>query len=419
MSTRSILLVAQFAPPAGFSASRRIAGITKYLARLGHRVTVLTSLASGRGEIEGAARGVRTRDLLASGMNWRRGHFESIRGGDEAYIEEPSRLASVVVPDLPLVSWLPFVVPRALELARRERFDCVLTSSPPESVHLVGMALRRRGVPWIADLRDGWTFEGTHPDWPLAWQRRLDTALEAAVARRADLVTAVTEPIADDLRLRLGVDAVTLTNGFDPDERAVATRTEVGLDSGRFSLVYTGRLAFARSTPQPLLDAVRTLKDTRPDVAARLEVVLAGPLSAGELEQIGAPDLREHVRSLGNLERESAIALQRAADGLLLVLPPARPRSVATAKLYEYLAAQRPIVVLGDNNTAADIVRETRSGIVTSAHDPVAIAASLARLVDGEVSLPVDRPEIERYSYARIARRLAELIESISASGPS
>ena len=40
--------VAQFAPPASFSAARRTHGLAKYLERLGHRVTVLRSLASGR-----------------------------------------------------------------------------------------------------------------------------------------------------------------------------------------------------------------------------------------------------------------------------------------------------------------------------------------------------------------------------------
>jgi hypothetical protein len=46
---RSILLVAQLTPPSPLSGARRPAALTKYLARRGHRVTVLTSLASGLG----------------------------------------------------------------------------------------------------------------------------------------------------------------------------------------------------------------------------------------------------------------------------------------------------------------------------------------------------------------------------------
>src|SRR5256885_14391481 len=77
---RSILLVAQLAPPSELSAARRVAGLAKYLDRLGHRVTVLTSLSSGRGPVPGA-RAVRTRDAMVSALNWRRDSFPARAGG--------------------------------------------------------------------------------------------------------------------------------------------------------------------------------------------------------------------------------------------------------------------------------------------------------------------------------------------------
>ncbi|MGI8623404.1 MAG: hypothetical protein ACR2NB_07950, partial [Solirubrobacteraceae bacterium] len=89
----SVVLVTQFAPPAGFSAARRTEGLAKYLTREGHRVTVLTSLASGRGAMPEASRVIRTRDLTVSGVNWRRSHFEAIRGdaAGASYEAKPSR----------------------------------------------------------------------------------------------------------------------------------------------------------------------------------------------------------------------------------------------------------------------------------------------------------------------------------------
>src|SRR5947209_6890069 len=155
---RSILLVAQLAPPSELSAARRVAGLAKYLDRLGHRVTVLTSLASGRGPVPGA-RAIRTRDAMVSALNWRRESFAALAGGsgDGGYEGRPSRLASLFVPDLAVAGWLPFALPRARDLAAGA--DAVITTSPPHSGHLVGLALRGRGLPWVADFRDGWTFE--------------------------------------------------------------------------------------------------------------------------------------------------------------------------------------------------------------------------------------------------------------------
>ena len=413
----SILLVTQFAPPAGFSATRRTAGLSKYLTRLGHRVTVLTSLASGRGQMEEVARVIRTRDLTVSGLNWRRGHFKSVRGdgAGTGYAERPSRLASVMVPDLMLVAWLPFALARAASEIRSTEVDCVITTSPPESAHVIGLALKRLyGRPWVADLQDGWTFESTHPEWPLGAQRRIDSALETAVARQADLVTTVTEPLSEDLRRRTGARVLTLTNAFDPDESARAGKAAVGLREDRFSLVYTGRLAFARSTPRPLLDAVRALGRGRPDLAERLEVVFAGPLTDEERALMEDREVSDCVRAVGNLDRPDALALQQAADALLLVIPPARPRSVATAKLYEYIATGHPILVLGEENAAAETVRDAGLGVATSAEDPDRIASAIAGLMDGDHAPAGGDPgAVARFGYPAIARKLAGEIEAL------
>ena len=55
-------------------------------AAAGHRVSVLTSMVSGTGPVEGAARTLRTRDLMASSLNWRAGSFEEPSGSTAAYM---------------------------------------------------------------------------------------------------------------------------------------------------------------------------------------------------------------------------------------------------------------------------------------------------------------------------------------------
>jgi glycosyltransferase involved in cell wall biosynthesis len=407
---RSILLVAQLAPPSPLIAARRVAGMSKYLARLGHSVTVLASAISGDGPIEGAADVIRTPDLMSSGLNWRRRHFEALTGGGGVY-RPPSRLASVVVPDVAVVSWLPFALRAALGVSKHQAFDCVITTSPPQSAHVVGDVLkRRRGLPWIAELRDGWTFEPPRADWPLGQQRYLDERLERRLLRRADGVVAVTAPIVDDLRLRLGLSAELITNGFDPDE--VATRTDGRdplLDGTRHSFVHTGRMAVGGASPRPLLDALSLL-----DAAAsqRLEVVLAGPLTADELELAGAPGLEPLVRVVGSLDRKRALELQRAADTLLVVTEGTTRRSVSTGKLFEYLAAGRPILVLGEETEAARIVAETRTGTATSATDPAEIAEALTQATEAATPEP-DPAVLERYSWPALAAEYAALIESV------
>lgn len=417
--------MSQVGPPAGYSAARRIGGLTKYLARAGHEVTVLTSLAFGSGPVPGAHRTVRTRDLVATNVNPRRARFEAVRDGAEDASDDYdggfSPVAYAVVPDLSLVGWLPFALPRALALARRHRFDCVITSSPPESGHLIGLALQRRGIPWIADFRDGWAFESTHPDWPLGLQHQIDAGLERTVATRADLVLAVSEPITEHLREHTGARALTLTNGFDPEETSVAARGDDLLSADRHSLVHTGRMAFSGRSPDPVIEAAARLETEAPELAARLELAFAGPLSSEERASIERPTEHVGLRALGTLDHARTLALQQAADGLLLITGGGN-RGEATAKLYEYLAAARPILVLGEASAAAEIVRSSDTGIATSASDPRAIAEALRALLERPADAgarEAARAAAEPFSYPRLAQELVGHIERVLAEEPA
>jgi glycosyltransferase involved in cell wall biosynthesis len=409
--TRRVLLVAQLAPPSPLIAARRIAGLAKYLAAEGLEVSVLTSRISGEGDIEGAKAVARTPDLMATPLNWRRAQFKALEGSGDGSYSKPSRLESVLVPDIAAATWLPFAVTRSLRFVRESGLDCVITTGPAHSVHLVGLALRQRGIPWIAEFRDGWTFDQPARAFPLRAQRRLDAALERRVATGADALVGVTEPIADDLSRRFDRPATVLTNAFDPAE--VTDGGEGGLlDPDRFSVVHTGRMAYAGRTPVPLLEAVRVLKRDRPRVAARLEVVLAGPLSAEEEPLVRAADLSDTVRPVGTLDRPRTLQLQHAADALL-VLAEGSSRRVATGKLFEYLATDAPILVLGDDSDAARIVAETSAGFATSGSDPNLIAPALERLVASPSERPRDTAAVEPYSYPHVAQRYAELIEEV------
>jgi hypothetical protein len=138
-----------------------------------------------------------------------------------------------------------------------------------------------------------------------------------------------------------------------------------------------------------------------------MEVVVAGPLTPDERDELD----RRGARLLGRLPRDRTLALQRAADSLVLIAGDHRP-SVATGKLFEYLAADRPILVLGNRSVAAEIVRATGSGFVAAADDPAEIARGLGALLGADGRRGGDRAVIlERYSYESLARAMAAQVE--------
>ena len=80
--------------------------------------------------------------------------------------------------------------------------DCVITSSPPESLNIVGSTLAKRWqVPWIAEFRDTWV---TRPHRELleksAFRRIIERAVARYCLRRVSGITAVSEVATDEMR---------------------------------------------------------------------------------------------------------------------------------------------------------------------------------------------------------------------------
>jgi glycosyltransferase involved in cell wall biosynthesis len=407
-----ILLVAYFYPPLNIIGARRPAALAKWLRRRGHDVTVLTSKQSGSGADPGPSRLLRTRDLLATRLNWRGESLKVVTGASDAAWEPGANFwGAIFVPDVQLISWMPFAVEAALRLHRGHRFDAVITTSPLESAHAAGMALQRRGVPWVADLRDGWRFEAPRDEWPLGLQRRFDDALERLVVRRADAVVTVSEPLSADLRRRHGIAVETITNGYDPDD-AMAAGGSPPLDPRKLTLAHTGGLG-AERTLRPVLEALARLGENDPGLAGRVELVLAGARTAQERKMYADPAFAPYVRPLGFLPRPDSVALQHAADVLVLVTSGVRTGE-ATGKLFEYLAAGRPILVLGAGSAAGDLVTRAGAGLAIPTNDTDAAEAALRRILDGGLAAPA--PEARApFAYPALAERYEQVLESARA----
>jgi glycosyltransferase involved in cell wall biosynthesis len=407
----NLLLVAYFYPPCRDTGAHRPAALAKWLRRLGHRVTVLTTSAYGEGDPPGEEGVVRSSDLQRVRARLHgRDRVDALFDSD-TYSGRPHVLSRIVVPEPLVAAWAPFARRDALRLHARERFDCVITSSPPESAHLVGRALRRRGVPWVADLRDGWTFEPIRPQFPTAIQRRLDGWLEGRWLGAADAVVCVSRPAADDLRARLGLEPELVPNGWDPDLAEDATATDAAdrlLDPGRVSLVYTGRFGSYGRDPTALIRALGVLAREHSEEAAKLELVVAGPLTGEEAALMGTDVGPARIVVAGTVARPDALALQRRADALLL-LASSRRTQLLNFKLFEYLAAETPILALAAGTEAGRVVDEA-GGETVPADDTSAIVEALRRLAEGDPK-PSEAAARERYSYPGVAERMATVAQ--------
>jgi glycosyltransferase involved in cell wall biosynthesis len=386
-----------------------------WLRSLGHEVTTITTSAWGMLDDDLATDTHRTGDLMASGLLrrlLRRPPLVPGPGSQAETVKPPlAVIPRIVVPDVGLVTWLPAALVAVRGLVRDRRIECVVTSSPMHSTHMIGLMLGRGRPAWIADFRDGWRYEPLRPPWPTRAQEHLDAAMERRVARGAEAVIGVTRPIAEDLSARLGIAATHIPNGWDP-QRDVRTSkaSEVELEPGTVSVVHTGKLSGdVWRDPEPLFIAMRRIAAHSPDAARRLRLVLAGPMDPRLRELLEDAD-GAGVRYIGQLSREGSLALQRSADALLLLTSPHHV-SHATGKLFEYLAAGKPIIALARGNEAARIVRETGTGVAVAPDDVEGIANALLAAVDGTLGATYAPRDRDRYVYPAPAEAVAELVE--------
>ena len=336
------------------------------------------------------------------------------RGLDRVTRQARSLSRRLLVPD-ENVGWNLTAIPAAVRIARSEGIDVVLTTSPPNSVHLVGAAVKRTtGARWVADLRDS---IAAHP------HRRVERAAVRAkekisdqvarlVARQADVIVAASDAIADEARALHPHGVVTaILNGADFDDFA-------GLEyrrGKRFRITHTGSF-FGKRDPRPFLQA---LADSGlEDVVARF----VGDFRSSDREWAARLDLGDRLELHPYVPRRLSLALQRDSDALLLLIPEAggRGKGVLSGKVFEYLAAERPILAaVPPDGAAAELIQETGAGVVAAPDDVPALVSALRALhdawaagtLDGTPLSPADR---ERLGRGARVEELAELLRALA-----
>lgn len=288
--------------------------------------------------------------------------------------------------------WARHAEQAALRLMERTPFDLVYSSSPPVSAHLAAMRVARRaGVPWVADFRDLWT---ANPDYAApAWRRAFDRRLEGRLLAAANGIITVSEHLAATLADRVGPggQVQSIPNGYDEADFADAAAGEREPD--RFCIVHAGTFYGSRS-PDSFLRGVEQLFEREPAARGRLRIRFVGnvgsrfePLLASFDDRI--PGVLERT---GYVEHRRALAEILAADALLLVIggDSESAAGVMTGKLFEYLRAGRPILLLGaPDGEAARLVREAGAGEALDHDEPSQVAALLSRWIAGASPRPV------------------------------
>lgn len=320
--------------------------------------------------------------------------------------------------------WAFATVPRLRQFCQERKIDVIFTTLPPFSAAYVGYRLTHEtGIPWIADYRDLW-FGDVLREWLPRWRQRLELLIEKRLLKRAAVVVTVSEQKTDYMRRlhpRLKARWETLTNGFDNEIYADRARSR-SFDTGTIEFVYTGRL-FKNRRGYAFAEALGRLKRSQPALVAPVRVRILGGVApeiaaryAAILDEYG---LHEHFDFPGDVAYAQAMDAQVNCDYLLLIVDTGETSDgVIPGKLFEYVAARRPIFALCDPGATQQIIERAGLGTVVDAEDVAACEEKLKALLSRPVprKLEPDETYLAQFDRRNITARLARLLDQVSSA---
>ncbi len=407
---KRVLIITYFFPPQPSAGAVRTGYIAKYLPEFGWQPTVLTLDYPGESGINCAV--IKTQDWI----QWSKAATETnaVLPPSRKFHNAPflnSFVRNVIYFPDRTVGWILGTLYRSLELTANQRFDAVLSSAPPATVHVVaGITARKRGLPWVADYRDPWAANTYANRGPL--RTALEYALEQRLIKPAAAITTISESIANSLRAvhnRSTVEVIPHT--YDPAdwENIPLLTPDV------FRLSYTGGLYHGQRSPDALFSAIRKLQleGDPAGMAARFDFY--GHDSDFVPQMAAKYGLDRCVTYHGIVDRVEAMRIQRRSAALLLLLKmdPATSHELGS-KIFEYIGARRPIVAIGPPDSAVKkLIVEKNLGWFASDEREIiaALREAYGRFLNQVFELPA-QPALY-YTARDLVRKFASILDQI------
>ena len=310
------------------------------------------------------------------------------------------------------IGWVKPAVGFLKEYLDKNDMDIVISSGPPHSLHLIGMALKEKlGIKWVADFRDPWTTIHYHQSLRLNKRaQKKHLKLESKVLNNSDLVVVTSARTKKEFQKITSVPIEVISNGYD-----ILEKIEPNLDA-QFSIVHIGSLLTNRN-PELLWEILSELKDENKVFSKNLLIKLVGVVSEDVLKSLAVFGLTENYKILGYVSHQEAIQIQHDAQVLLLVeMDSPETKSIIPGKLFEYVAANRPILAIGPEGSDVEgIIKETNTGVYFKYTDKEKLKQQLQLYYEAylKANLNVNSKNIEKYSRSALTKSLSTILLNI------
>ena len=432
---RKVLVISYYWPPSGGSGVQRWLKFAKYLPKFGWKPIIYTPLnpdfsikdESLLSELPKEITVLKTKIWepyslyrVLTGNKNKQANFGTSNVANEGSLK--SKLVSWIrgnmfIPD-PRVHWVNPSKKYLLNYLQSNPVDVIITTGPPHSMHLIGLALKKENpkLKWIADMRDPWSKFDLLTQFNLS-NRALEkiNQMEREVLRLADKVVMVSPSMYEEFNPIDQDKLEIINNGYDAEDflESVSRSKEK-----KFKLFHAGLLNGIRN-PEALWSALRELSSEIENFESEFSLELIGTVDITILKMIKAdPHLNKLISYQGYVSHDELLDKYKEADGLLLVINKSRnAKAQIVGKVYEYLALRKPIIGLGPlNSDTAHILESTRTGSMFEISNKEGIKKGLVEMISNKKSnesMDVNKVEIEKYTRENLTKKMVCLFESL------
>lgn len=313
------------------------------------------------------------------------------------------------------VGWIPNCIQQGREIVVQERPDIIFATGGPWSGMVAAARLAKSTkIPLVLDFRDPWQSNPARAGRAGIF-RWLDTLLEKYVVTAAARIVANTEELRGDFLRKYPVlrddKVVTITNGFE-DYLPVIEKS----NQSTLTITHTGELYFSRN-PANLLQAIKNLIDSSQVKKGEISLQIVGGINIIDTNiaaLLQSEALQGTVHLIPRVPYRESIRYNQLADVLLLIQPNF-PLQIPR-KLFEYLAAQKPLLCISEGlGATAKVVAGNGLGYVCE-NEVEEIERAICRLVDdwrandlGSMS----RGSFDRFMNKNLTRNLSDVFSVV------
>ena len=422
---KKLLIITYYWPPAGGSGVQRWLKFTKYLPKYDWKPIVYTP-ENPYFEVKDEAL---LDDIPFEAEVWKTPIWEPYTLKDKLFGKgERSQSAGVItnkkslknkllnwvrgnvfIPD-PKIYWVKPSVKVLLKKIKEEGIEHIVTTGPPHSMHLIGLGLKKAipNLKWIADFRDPWSELDLLDEFNLSSSStKKHKDLEKEVLKTADLALTVSETWVEDLE-RLGEGRVKLvTNGYDAADFELKPKT-----NDKFIIGHYGLLNHLRN-PKNLWKTLNDLCIEDSEFDNKLEIHFSGNIDIEVLTEISDfPKLKEKIKNLGYLSHAEVLKQYNEASVLLLLLFNSKSGvGNYPGKIFEYFAAQKPILSFGpEGSDTQSLINKTKSGLFFN-YDSENLKNEILNIFNGKNEFKTEG--LEKFSREKLAKDLSILLSNL------